>query len=386
MLNKLYKKKLFLSVTGTRIKSLIIALTNEKRCYLLKTNSNYLELVIANDKLSYFKKKYPQYNFKVIKRNIAWQIIYLLKTNWWLVIGTIITFFLALIFNRLVINIRVEHNDTKFRELLTLELAEYGVKPFTLKKNYQTLTRIKKKIIVKYRNQIEWLEISYQGMTYVVKVEKRIVNPLKNPNNYCNIIATKTGNITKIINYEGELLKKVSNFVEKNDLLISGAIKKDEEVKKTICAKGTVYGEVWYKAHISLPLIQEIKTSTDQQRNNILIHFGDYHGLIFRPKYRHYKLKKKLFFSLGPLKIYQIREQKILVSQKKLSIFQAEKRARKLLLKNAQLTLRDGETIIAQNVLKKTINNSRIELELFIAKEEIISRSETIEGSEQIDH
>ena len=65
------------------------------------------------------------------------------------------------------------------------------------------------------------------------------------------------GRITKedtIDNSVGiEVLKKIGDYVKKGDVLISGLITKNDEIKNKVSAKGNVYAEVWYKVSVNMP-------------------------------------------------------------------------------------------------------------------------------------
>ena len=48
-------------------------------------------------------------------------------------------------------------------------------------------------------------------------------------------------------------MKKINDYVKQGEVILSGAIMRDEEVKNLLAAKGRVLGEVWYEAHIEVP-------------------------------------------------------------------------------------------------------------------------------------
>ena len=49
----------------------------------------------------------------------------------------------------------------------------------------------------------------------------------------------------------------MSPTIEKGDIVIGGDIKVEEEIKKSVCALGNVYAEVWYTVNVSVPLNYE---------------------------------------------------------------------------------------------------------------------------------
>ena len=46
---------------------------------------------------------------------------------------------------------------------------------------------------------------------------------------------------------------KLNDYVNKNEVIISGNITKKDEVKGRVKAEGTVYGETWYTVKVMLP-------------------------------------------------------------------------------------------------------------------------------------
>ena len=53
------------------------------------------------------------------------------------------------------------------------------------------MEKIKKHIHKEFKDNIEWLEITREGTKYVVNVEERIINEIKNDNVPRDIIASK---------------------------------------------------------------------------------------------------------------------------------------------------------------------------------------------------
>ena len=54
------------------------------------------------------------------------------------------------------------------KQKLLDELSNNGLKIYSFKKNYQELQIIKKKILEKYKTDIDWIEIENIGTKYIV--------------------------------------------------------------------------------------------------------------------------------------------------------------------------------------------------------------------------
>ena len=79
----------------------------------------------------------------------------------------------------------------------------------------------------------------------------------------CRFDKDKDAIIKKIVASNGEIISNVNSYVKKGDIIVSGEIKHNEEIKKLVKAKAKVYGEVWYKVNITIPLTyyEEIYTN-----------------------------------------------------------------------------------------------------------------------------
>ena len=51
----------------------------------------------------------------------------------------------------------------------------------------------------------------------------------------------------------GQIIKKLNDYVNKGDVIISGNITKKDEIKNVVKAEGIVYGETWYNVKVELP-------------------------------------------------------------------------------------------------------------------------------------
>ena len=128
------------------------------------------------------------------------------------------------------------------------------------------INKIKKQILEKHKNRIEWLEIENVGTKYIIRVEERILNNIEENGSPRDIVAKKDAIIKRIDAYSGEVLKNKLDYVRRGDIIISGNIHLNEEVKNHVEAKGKVYGEVWYKVSLEYPLHYEEVTYTNKKK------------------------------------------------------------------------------------------------------------------------
>ena len=94
-----------------------------------------------------------------------------IKISKHLIIFIIIAFAVFLLFTHVIFGIEVIHSNKDIRNLLLNELKEEGIKKLAFKKSYNEISKIKEKILNKYPDKIEWLEIEETGTKYTVRVE-----------------------------------------------------------------------------------------------------------------------------------------------------------------------------------------------------------------------
>ena len=120
-------------------------------------------------------------------------------------------------------NIDILIDESKYLDNIEKDLNELGLKNGKLKKDIN-VNEIISKIKLK-RDDISWIGIEIKGTNATVRIKKAEKKPkIIDNSEYCNIIASKSGTITKIIAQNGTSLVKVGDKVEKGDILIAGFI------------------------------------------------------------------------------------------------------------------------------------------------------------------
>ena len=123
--------------------------------------------------------------------------------------------------SKYVWNIQIEIEENKTLENINRDLSELGIKR-GMKKNEIDTNKIITEIRLK-RNDISWMGIDIKGTNVIVKIVKADDKPkILDKNEYCNIVATKTGVVESIVAQNGTPLVKVGDTVQKGDILIAG--------------------------------------------------------------------------------------------------------------------------------------------------------------------
>lgn len=289
-----------------------------------------------------------------------------------IIFGIAVIYFLS----NVIVKVNVIHSKKEIRNLVTNELEEYGIKRLTFKKSYGEIQKIKEKILAKHPDRLEWIEIETDGMIYNVRIEERIITDITKENKFCHVVASKSGIVKKIVTFKGVANTHINSYVSKGDILISGAIKHNEEVKNNVCANGKVYGEVWYTVDVTLPLEYEVATKTGKMRYNFMYQDREGEHVILNSRLENKTVTNHELFSFLGRKIYLQKEYETTVKKGTYGEKEALEAALKLAREKVSVNLDGNERIISQKVLKKSINDSKMMLEVFTSVEEEIGSSE----------
>lgn len=357
--HELLKKKISLFHVERKEKELSF-LMKEKDFELLKVIKTSCKIEITD---YYGKSKIKRYFYKY-KR---------------ILISIMIGVLLDICLSNIVFTIEINHPKETIRKIVLQDLNELGIKKYHFIVSYQEKEQIRKKILEKEKNRIEWLEINRQGTKYIIQVEER---KKKRKEEEClpqNIVAKKNATILEINALSGEIIKKNLDYVIKGETIISGFIFNKEKIVSKTCAKGSIYGEVWYIGKLMLPKQIEKKKLTNSKKVGLSLKIGENEKNYGNPfpyfqKKEYNIIKSKII----PLKISVAVYQKEIVSQRDYQKDEIEKLAFSKIEEYFKKKLKKEEQILSKKILKKTNNNSKIEVEVFVKVKENITAYQDI--------
>ena len=288
-------------------------------------------------------------------------------------IGIISMYFVS----NVILKIDVIHSNKQIRNLMYGELNKYGIKKYSIKKNFNELETIKNKILTNNKDKIEWISITNNGMKYIIRVEERIIDNIKKDNDYCNIISTKDALITKIYSSSGETLINVNDLVKKEDVLISGKISLEGDIKGFICSNGTIYGNVWYDTNITIKRKYYQKIFTNKKRLNFKVKNKVLRSNKYNLYEKDYIIKNRLF------SIYK--EKEYILKEYKYTDDEAIKYGINKIEDNINTKLGNNGQVIKSKIIEKHINKDSISVKLFVVTNEIISKQVILDINKEED-
>lgn len=383
----MFENTIKVQVIGKNIERFIQRLHKEKIELLQIDYINYKEIVIKIYKKDYdhILKIKTIYEIQIIELCGINKIKLLFKKNLHILLSIFISFCFLIFLSNVIFKVEVIHSSKELRELLLTELKNDGLKEKSFVKSYQEIQAIKKQILEKYKDKIEWLEIERSGVKYIVRVEERIIQNMEKDITPKDIIASKDAIIKDIDAIQGEVLKNINDYVRKGDTIITGQIKLYDEVKKNIKAEGKVYGEVWYQASVEYPMTYYEEKLTGKVKKRIVFSFLNHQfDITFHP----FATKKReeissLKSNWIPLKITLEKQQEMIVIDDELTEQEAFEKAILKVKEKINSNLSGKEKILDVKCLKKEVKDSTIILDLFISVLEDITDSKAIEIGEE---
>lgn len=363
MLKNYYKLK----ISGKNIRRFI------KLLYNLNISLSKIEIFD-----NYFYVKVDEENYKKILNiktsyeiNIerVYGLIYIkeeIKKNLLFLFSSLLSFFLVIFLSNFIFSIEIAHDDPKIREIIQNEFKKYHIEKFHLVKSYNEIEKIKEEILNSNKNDIEWLEIERSGTKYTVRIEKRIINDLEKEESIRHIVAKKPGIIKKIEASDGEIIKKINDYVNTGDIIISGEIHKGEDIKDNVSADGDIYAEVWYKVKVELPINYYEKKYTGNNKKVINISFLNKGINFLDENYKNSEIERtNLYSDLFGLFSINIDLKKELYVNDSVNLVTNENDCLRIARAKIEERLKENEYIISQKKLKTTLNNSTINVEVF---------------------
>lgn len=298
-----------------------------------------------------------------------------IKISRHLIILTIIAFAIFLFFTHVIFDVEVIHSNKDIRNLLLNELKAEGIKKLSFKKSYNEISKIKEKILNKYPDKIEWLEIEEIGTKYTVRVEERTIVKEDENNTPRNIVAGKDGVLKKVIAEKGDIVKDMNDYVKKGDMIINGELIFNEKVTGKVRAEGKAYAEVWYVTKTEYPFATYTETETGKTKDIYAIKFLNHTFEFTLHKFKTKKIEEEdiVKHPLIPLKLVKQKQKETKVTDQILTVEEAINKAKEKAENDIKKNLSKDEYIIRSKYLKSTVKESIVEVEMFFAVYEDIT-------------
>ncbi|MBR1377224.1 MAG: sporulation protein YqfD [Bacilli bacterium] len=357
-----------------RIELLNISYINRKEVDIEIYDSDYVLVDEIKGTYEITTKKYK--GIKKVKNMIIYHKIFICS----IILGIVL--FLTL--TNLIYDVEIVYSGNNMREMLSDELKRHGIKKYSFAKSFDELESIKNQILIDRKDSLEWLMIERVGTKYIVRLEPRELNDIKEDNKLYNVIVTKDVIIKKVEASSGEIVKNVNDYAKKGDVVISSDILLYDNLKARVSASGIVYGETWYKVNIEYPLnyYEEKETGNVKTLYNIkfldrYIGFGSFKNKKIEDNYI---LKSDIL----PVALNKQTQREIEIINYTLGYNEALEHAKEEGRKKMKERLDEDEYIIDEKSLKIEMKDSKIVVDMFYTVYENVTGYIEIEGLDDI--
>lgn len=330
------------------------------------------------DEVDYAKilKMKTSYNIQIINRFGVAKLRYLLLKYKYILSFLFLTLGFMIILSHFIFFIDIIHSKEEIRELVENDLKEFGISKYRFRVSYAKKEEIRNKILEKEKDKIEWLEIDRIGTRYIVNVEERLIKDNKVDNEVRDIVAKKDAMILNIEAETGEIVRKKYEYVRKGDTIVSGTIKNKENEVSKVKAEGKVYGEVWYSVTVELPKKYYEEKKTGKTSKALTLRIANKKiSVPFSKDNKSYISEDSPIIenNLIPIRLVLETKHEIEIIDKEYNMDNSSSEAIKLATKKLEDHLDEQSMILSKKVLKKTLKNSKIIVEIFFKVRENIT-------------
>ena len=326
------------------------------------------------------------YEIEVINYSGLFNFKTKLLDNKFIIISILICLMIIYFLSNLIFSIDIITNNTSMKIKIEEELNINGISKYKFKKSYNDLQKIKKNILSKYRNELEWIEIEVIGTKYIIRFEPRIKSEIESNNIYRNIVASKNAVIKDMYVNSGQIVRSANTYVKKGDVIVSGYIYLNESIKDTVSSNGKVYGECWYNVSITYPFRYYEEKETGQNKNVVVIKlFNKEIELFSFDKYKYKKVKNVTLLknNLLPIELIYQKQKELNIINENNNEENTIKKAVEYSKQKLEKNLDEDEYVSNYKVLNKEIFNDSVKLNIFFSVIENITEYQNIEKYEE---
>ena len=359
-----------------------LALLLEKKVAIYSVLEKANEIIVVVDYEGYQEilNTKTSYSITILNRFGFAKVQYLFRKYFIFLLGIIFFITIVSFLSHVIFKVEVIHSNEEIRDILYQDLEDFGISKFKFKVSYEEKEQIVEKILKKETERIEWLEIEEVGTKYIVRVEERKKNKKEEIKTPQNIVAKKDAMILEIVAEEGEVKKKKFDYVTKGDVIISGLIYNKEDIVSKRCARGKVFGEVWYKVTVEIPKHYHEEKITGKKKRKLEIKFLDKTIHLFSHFDTYQKKSISLLSSrILPIKLLFSTYLETEVVDLNYNLDTVDSQAYSLAEEKLLHKLSKEDKILSKKILKKYEKDSKIIVEVFFKVKENITATVSIE-------
>lgn len=187
--------------------------------------------------------------------------------------GIIIAVAMLFVMSNYVIKIEISGNHSVDDERVNAVLEECGVGYGKFIPDIN-LEYVKRRLTLVF-DEFSWVGVRSSGGRFIVEVTESTQKPdMVPPNQVCNIVSDRDGQITAIEVYSGEAAVRVGDGVAKGQLLISGIDVNKNDLARFVRADGKITAQYTDRVEFFLPLEATERMQTDEKTSKAIKIWG----------------------------------------------------------------------------------------------------------------
>lgn len=200
-----------------------------------------------------------------------------LRRRYALAAGLLLCFVLAAASSFFIWDFSVEGNETVPRETILRVLEKNGVGIGTFSYSVDGAD-LRNRVLLELP-ELSWIAVNVRGCRAYVQVAERVTAPQIVSRKPANIVAAKSGLVTRVQALEGRAMVCGGTTVLPGQLLISGAVETQSVVlpsvaSRFVCARGSVYARTWYELSVLIPAEETVKCYTEENKKSVSLVWG----------------------------------------------------------------------------------------------------------------
>lgn len=383
-----YQSKVLLKIEGKNIERFLKRLASNHIELLKITHSRYNVVYILIYKSDYEKVLQLKSIYEVTLEDIYGiiKVRQVVKSYRYILMFGLLAICLLIFLSRVIFHVEVIHTDQQVRTWLVNELKTYGITPYHFKKNFHDIQTIKKDLLERFKDSLEWLEIEEKGTTYIIRLQQRIVPNTDKDTSKQDIIAKKGAILKRVVAKSGETVKELNQYVNAGDVVISGKIHLYDQIKDIVRAEGEIYGEVWYTVTVEYPYIYAEMKETGNIKNVYALKLFNYTKEFTFSPYQEKRVEetKLLTHPFLPISLVQQTQKEIQTISEILTEEQATAKAIMKANEKIEESMSDEEKILSYHILSTKIEEDKVILQVFYSVYENITDYRPIEEVENV--
>ena len=189
--------------------------------------------------------------------------------------GLLLFFAIIFILSNMVWRIQIKGADPILENQIRTILAKQDIHIGSITFLLPSLGAIEEDLSSKLK-ETTWVGVSRDGTTYRIDVVQKKLPKKEKALGPQDLVARKTGTITKLYVESGQSVVKQNEVVKKGQKLVSGTLG-DEKDPKFVTAKGVVLAETWYISDTQVPLNTTYFTYTGKTYIRRQLKLGNWH-------------------------------------------------------------------------------------------------------------